>query len=385
MPLDYTASGLVASVRRRAYLPSSGSPTTADILATLNEEMQDYLVPLLLDMNEEYLVAVDDQTTVASTAAYDVPSNSVGRKLRDVQVLVNNVWKSLDRISPLEAATFGETTTTGGYAQAYYLQSNSVILCPTPGSAYTLRLKYYRRPDQVVSSGFSAFSTGSGTTTYTATVASTTGMAAGTFTLFNSDTYALILEDLSGVVTNATTLTLTVSAADATTIEASEGVSSFVNTGDIPCLVPQIPYECVPLLEQRVACMILQAKSDSRTNAALAELERSLVRVREMIAPRTDGRPEKYVSANLPGRRRLGYWGGCGSAAWIPSGSPDSRARARVRRRSGTRSHPPVTRASSTTTRFSCSRERARSLATRAARSPRTRERTRRLTPICFA
>lgn len=308
--MDYTASALVASVRRRAFMPTAGAPSSSDILATLNEEMQGFLMPMLVGMEEEYLVAVVDTTTASGTGGYDIPSNSVGGRVRDVQVPTSdaNVFQSIPRVAPESAPAIA---TGSGYAQAYYVEANKIVLLPEPQSAYTLRLKYYRRPDQVVASGYSPFTAGTGTTTYTATVTSTTGMSSGYFSLFDSTTYEIIIEDLAGVVTNATTLTLTITADQASTLDDYKNTGvSFINAGNIPCPVPQIPQECVPLLEQRTAAMLLQQKADPRMDQAFRECEKAELRMRELLAPRTKGLPQKFVARYGPGWRRLaGIWG----------------------------------------------------------------------------
>lgn len=298
MPMDVTAAGLVASVRRRASLPTTGGHSDADILATINEEMQDYIVALLMSTAAEHFVAPHDTTTTAGTAGYDIPSDSIGSKVRDVQVSTDGGanYISLPYVEPERVAN----STNRGTPGAYYLQNNSVILVPCPSGAFSLRIKYYRRPGYIVSAGYSAPTAVTGSGPYAVTVGSTSGMAAGTFDLRSSSgNYGLLLEGVTGTVTDGTTLSLTLTAAQLATLQAALGTSWLVASGDSP--VALVPQECVPLLEQRTAAMVLQQLADPRMQQAFVECERAEARVLKMLAPREAGRGRKVVGRSGPG------------------------------------------------------------------------------------
>jgi hypothetical protein len=146
----YYFDDLAEAVRRRGMLPP-GSPeniTDDDILAFANEELQSYIVPLVLSVREEYFVAVLDTNVVADQAAYDIPSDAIGLKLRSVQ-LSNGTggYYDLPRVEPERVDEYGAL----GAPQAYYLRANSVMLVPVPTAAgATLRLAYFKRPGLIV-------------------------------------------------------------------------------------------------------------------------------------------------------------------------------------------------------------------------------------------
>ncbi len=145
----YNAAALVADVRRRAMIPNSAAVLNdADIVAFLNDEMYEYIVPMLMATTEEYLVhAVDlgvpTSTTIDLSNATTFPG-LIGLKVRDVQIQSMNSWISLPRIEPEYEAQF----LASGDIQGYLFRGSKVHLVPvnqTPSAA--IRILYYKRPE----------------------------------------------------------------------------------------------------------------------------------------------------------------------------------------------------------------------------------------------
>jgi hypothetical protein len=145
----YNAAALVADVRRRAMIPNSAAVLNdADIVAFLNDEMYEYIVPMLMATTEEYLVhAVDlgvpTSTTIDLSSAVTFPG-LIGLKVRDVQIQSMNSWISLPRIEPEYEAQF----LASGDIQGYLFRGSKVHLVPvnqTPSAA--IRILYYKRPE----------------------------------------------------------------------------------------------------------------------------------------------------------------------------------------------------------------------------------------------
>ena len=147
-PTDYSVSNLVTEVRRRALIPASSSVLNdADIVAFLNDEIREYLVPMLMATTEEYLVhATEPWTPETTTLDLDVITDyrAVGLKIRDIQIQSVNSWISLPRIEPEYESQFVAT----GATQGYMFRGNKIHLIPvnSPVGAQ-IRLLYYRRPD----------------------------------------------------------------------------------------------------------------------------------------------------------------------------------------------------------------------------------------------
>jgi hypothetical protein len=157
---DYSVTQLVADVRRRAMIPNSAQVLTdADIVGFLNDEIREYIVPMLMATTEEYLVAEKDLGVPASTVI-DLEDQTVftggvvGLKIRDVQIRSMNSWISLPRIEPEYEAQFLASNVT----QGYLFRGSKVHLVPvnqTPSAE--IRVLYYKRPTALSTSDMAAF------------------------------------------------------------------------------------------------------------------------------------------------------------------------------------------------------------------------------------
>jgi hypothetical protein len=153
---DYNVEQLVADVRRRAMIPNSTTVlSNDDITAFLNDEMWEYIVPMLMATTEEYLVHATEPWT-PSTTTIDLedsgtggrfPGGVVGLKIRDVQIQSVNSWISLPRIEPEYESQFVAT----GATQGYMFRGSKLHLIPVnePVGAQ-IRVLYYKRPEALV-------------------------------------------------------------------------------------------------------------------------------------------------------------------------------------------------------------------------------------------
>jgi hypothetical protein len=162
--ITYSGESLIADVRRRAMIPNSTSVLSDDdILSFLNDEMLEYIVPLLIGTAEEYLV-VSSESRSSDEALIDenggryfnIPDDAVGGKLRDFQVQSINSWISLPRVEPENASQFF----TYGALQGYLFQGKRAYLVPIPTAAATLRFLYYKRPEKIIDDGNNLSSNG---------------------------------------------------------------------------------------------------------------------------------------------------------------------------------------------------------------------------------
>jgi hypothetical protein len=151
--ITYSGESLIADVRRRAMIPNSTSVLSdSDILSFLNDEMLEYIVPLLIGTAEEYLVVSSpsrssDEALIDENGGryFDIPEDAVGGKLRDFQVQSINSWISLPRVEPENASQFF----TYGALQGYLFQGKRAYMVPIPTAAATLRFLYYKRPAKI--------------------------------------------------------------------------------------------------------------------------------------------------------------------------------------------------------------------------------------------
>jgi len=156
---DYDVESLVADVRRRAMIPNSTTVlSNADITSFLNDEMWEYIVPMLMATTEEYLVAATEPLNLGSETTIDLedaglfPGGVVGLKIRDIQIQSVNSWISLPRIEPEYESQFVAT----GATQGYMFRGSKIHLIPVnePVGAQ-IRVLYYKRPTALTYSGSS--------------------------------------------------------------------------------------------------------------------------------------------------------------------------------------------------------------------------------------
>lgn len=293
----YAATAQIASAKRRGWFPSSGSLTSADVLALYNEEQRTYMAALLKSTREEYLVnEANYDVTYPTTGLVRVPPRCIASALRSVAILdsqSNPVF--LTRIEPENASGYPGTGTPAGYM----LRGNLLQLLPAPSGTGTLRLGFLQRPSTIVDES-----------------------ACGVISLINTGTKAVTISASPSTFSSSTPFDLvqgvppfSALSIDQAATKASQ-VYTFANTlptglavGDFICLagetpIPQLPLECHALLAQRVVVKLLEAQGGPRYDAAKAsmdEMRRDLV---ELLSPRVTGSNRVIVNPYGPGMRR---------------------------------------------------------------------------------
>jgi hypothetical protein len=311
--MSYLATDLIADVHLRGMIPTSansGSLSDANILRVLNQELQSYVVPTLTEIGGEYMVAISPVTTVAAQAAYSVPDRASGTKLRDVMCRTDSGsnYYPLQRLDPAQATIAGGSVNQGRPTH-YYVQMDSVYLVPTPDAAYSVLLKYYRAPSELVTTGY---------TTSAGVVSGSQGAQAIAVTLSTAlgADEAVVSVDFCRSVMPFTPIMDAVTATVETTGNLLDGIATDIDDlGGLAlyaCLagtspVPQIPEAAIPLLVNRAIVVCLRALGDPKVEAAEAACAREEERVRNLLSPRTEGLAMKIVNTNSPGWRRGPY------------------------------------------------------------------------------
>lgn len=281
---------MLASLKRRGLIPSSTSTfSTADFFKVVDEETQTYIVPLLTEVREEYLVAYKDITVTAGTVEYDIPERAIAGKLRDVTLSDGNGgYTPLSRMEPENIS--GTMTTASGVAGSFYLRGNKIVLIGS-GTTGTLRVSFYQRPNRVVTTSSVGEITAINTGTQTVTVS---GTCPSTFT--TSVSYDFV-KGKPGFDTLGQDLTA--SAVGASSVTFSATLPTDLAVGDFVCLaqetpISQIPVETHPLLAQRVAATIQHALGDDKAENAFKVAYDMEKRILKLLAPRTEG-SNRYV------------------------------------------------------------------------------------------
>jgi len=149
----FTSNSIIASVKRRAMIPTNQSTfTDDDFLAFANEEISLGLLPSILRLREDYYLYSEDVAMVDSQSNYTIPHRSIGNKLRDVAFKDNNGnVMEMTRINIQDIPEFvGSSSTSKPYT--YYIQNNQVILHPAINGSVSgsLVFNYYLRPNELV-------------------------------------------------------------------------------------------------------------------------------------------------------------------------------------------------------------------------------------------
>ncbi len=244
---------------------------------------------------------------ISGTDEYDVPTRAVLSKVRDVLAQAQNAppYVSLPYLEP-ERRPFYATGQSQGSPSMWDFRMDKVVLIPTPDGSYPVRIRYFRRPSQIVSSGYSV---PSGLAGATLTVASTTGMSTGNFDVVSSNApFDPVLDDIAGTVAGGTTLTLTLTADQSTTLTAAITAGCWiVAAGDTPAPNMMSP-EIITLLVQAAAATIGAAMGSPSAPGAFAQRDATLARIRTAMLPREGGLGRKVVGASRLGRG-AGPWG----------------------------------------------------------------------------
>lgn len=308
MAHDWTTTDLLASIKRKAFLPDAGGPfTDAELLAIADEKTLAVVIPRIEAVREEYYVATSDVAVAANTSEYRIPKRAASGVLRDVSWIDAAGNGGGPAFAPLgERDIYAGAVGATAAMPRFTIQGDYVVILPAPASASgTLRLRYYRRPSKLVATTAAARVTGISGAVYTCADVPTAMTTSTPLDLVcGQPTFAAIADDEtpSGVATGASgTLTF------ASAITGAAIGDHFAQSGETP--VPQIPESMRDGLADLVAAEVLLALGNAagmQMRAALGEA--SIQKAAGAMTPRVHGKSPVTVNWNSPlraGRRRF--------------------------------------------------------------------------------
>lgn len=298
MATDYTTTGLLESLRNRGMLPDNAGEALddSDLLDILTDELQTSIVELLIDTNEEYLVTHEDISVTANTAAYDIPERAVGAVVRNVAWLEgSDTYTPLARIEPENEFEPGQ--------EGFKFEGDQLVLVPTPTESGTLRVSYFRRPNDLVATTRvgTVSSVAGDVITLTAAYPSVFSLTSSTgqkYDLINgSGNFGSLEDGLTCTALSGSTVTLT-------------GVPTTLAKGDYVCLkgespVPQMPVELRKVLIAKAAARALESLGDPKFQAAEALADKAQAKALGLLVPRGHGRGRVLINRHGPGWGRL--------------------------------------------------------------------------------
>lgn len=310
--VDYTTTALLDNTRTNCLSPEADALfTDTRLLAILTFEQMTTLVPQIMKVQEEYFVHVTDILLSSSTdGTYPMPDRAIGKKLRDVALVdASGNEQYITRINPADLKLLNPSVTASTqWISGFYLQNNSVkLFTGVPTSFVYLRLRYYRRPSNLVAVGDAAQITVIDTLTNTVTCSSVPGdwVVADTVDFISQHPSFDSLEDdaaITGINNSDVTF-----ASLPTSLEVGDWISL---SGTTP--IPQLPYEAHPVLGQLGACKALEAMGDANVNSAWVRYKQMSTDFYTSITPRTDSPARKIVSPNNIMNRGYTGFGGWG-------------------------------------------------------------------------
>ena len=326
----WTTTDLLAEVRRLAMLPASSTTaaTDTDVLAALDGEIQTRMVPLLLRVNEEFLVKKLTFPIYSGYAEYQIWHVAIASRLRDVAVVNGQTRYHLPRLRPETRDRY--TTSMTGQPSGFIVDAGQIILMPTPNFNGTLETDVYVRPGKLVATTSARQLTNVtdgnnylGSTTTGRTQLQWSG-AIDFSTTTNSSKLVDVYSGLSPVYqpgfyepyASAGGAVTSIDVATAGTFGSSYFSASRYNIGDWisktgESAVANIPQELQPVLCQRVAARMLRTlgyvTEAGAADSVAREMEEAAIL---MLTPRTDGNPKRLSSGalGLIGRGASGYW-----------------------------------------------------------------------------
>jgi hypothetical protein len=286
--MDFTSTGLIAQIKRRALIPTSQNLfTDSDLIAMLNEELQNRIIPYILAVREDYFLTYDEYTQNGSTTEINIPTNAIGNKINQVNLYTANTsdsfFQSIPRIT---------VSQVNDYYGGYYIQGSKIKIFPQPISSGILRIYYYRRPSEIVLTSRTAIISTVNTNT---SIVCSTNLPANITTgslidiVSNKQPWDTVTGRTAGTVSSAT-LNLT----DTSDIDTSYYVTT---RGESP--FAQIPQDTIPLLIQAVVVRMMEYMGDTNgLQAALLTYAQMESDNRNLLSPRVDAQPKKISSRN---------------------------------------------------------------------------------------
>lgn len=303
--ISYTTSALIDSIKRKGSFPSNQSLfSDTDFVEILDGELRTYVIPFVLKAREEYFVTSEDFSIVSGTASYEIPSKAIGKKLRALYTVSSTGdLVEIPRLNPEDIAIDRRLIRPYGY----YLQGDNVILYPTPTTAGTLRMFYYKRPNKLVVVDNAAKIASVNTGTYEVTLESlpTSWTTLTSLDVIDKDpSFKTKLEGFTSATVSGVVITVT--SAQISYFEAGDYIAE---SGESP--IPQIPVECLDLLVQSSIVKCLEAMGDQTGGyqaaaTKLAQLEGDIL---EVVSQRVEGNPKKITNnRGLWKASKVRYW-----------------------------------------------------------------------------
>lgn len=296
---DFTVDGLVTSVFAKYLVPNSQSTfLPADVILFLDEALRAYIIPLFDAAQAGYWMTHVD-TPITGAASYTIPKRSTYGMLVDI-VFVDTQGNEigLTELTTVQIkATFPFGFQLPLYTFGYYIEDDQVFLYPQQAinaTQYTLRFRYYRRPNNLTSMTNCAQITAINSNVVTVNAVPVGWATTDTFDIIQNFPQFKSIQD-GQTITNISNLNITFSA-----IPTGLAVGMWICPTGMTC-IPQIPYDAFPLLVQfGIVCTAESLGDTQGAQTAEKRSEKLWQKVAATIQPRVQKGEKKIVNRNQP-------------------------------------------------------------------------------------
>lgn len=269
-----TSSVLIEGIKRRASIPENQATfESADFLAFANEELLLGIVPAVMSLHEDYFLFEIVVPVEAGKTEYEIPSRAAGNKLRDLQYKPDpKSFTEMTRVG------IGERfNQNNGSLNQYYVKNNKVVVSENLTNG-ELCFVIYIKPSQLVLEERIGVITnitdlGNGKTKVFLSSLPENFNTSITYDFYKSESPSSILKiDISPDSINTLDSSVTFFTVDIP--DDLKKNDHLAETGEAS--IAQIPNEFHPMLEQMVACRVLEAQGDT------ASLQNALLKLQQM-------------------------------------------------------------------------------------------------------
>lgn len=296
--VDYTVTGLIASIKRRITIPDAQNLfSDDDLIKFMGDELSSTIEPLIHTVQQEYWVTRQDVALVQGQSNYVLPIRGIVNGLRLISLvdqggneiefpLLRPEWttSAYNWLSPYTTSTLCGFTLEDDHMVVF---PQAVVNNPT----MSVRFRYERQPSQLCA---------------VLDAGQITQIVGNVVTVDNipSDwTTSLLFDIIKGTPTFVSRGDdLTISAIDTNLLTITfDALPSSVVVGDWVAVantspIPQIPYQLFPYLAQCVAVLCLQGLDDAQLEKGEKRLAMMKEDLQKMLTPRDMGNTQTVVN-----------------------------------------------------------------------------------------
>jgi hypothetical protein len=276
--MAFDTTRLVNQVIQMGCLPT-GRFSDQDILDLSYDCLLSEIVPLIIDVRQDFLVSYIDIPVIAGQVSYPIPARAVNGVVREIKLLYGTQIINLKR-AILEDI---EDTNSADIPDTFYLVGNDINLYPAPSlsGSVTLRVYYFIRPSRLVPVIETARITA--ITGSVLSITKPTGWTvSNTFDLVRGRAhYDLLSIDL-------TALSVTDSSIEFTALPSGLAVGDYITLAEETCF-PFLPPEGHVTLMQSAATSCLESMGDPAAANSAAKTALLLENFKRVLCVRVQG------------------------------------------------------------------------------------------------